>query len=454
MAETTRSSGPESFRVDSRAVFAIAVPMTLAFITTPLIGSVDTAVVGQFGDAALIGGIAVGGLIFDVLFSTCNFLRSGTTGITAQGLGAGDRRLVAVTFLRALTLALAIGLVIVLLRAPLRDLGLMAVAPSRAVAAATARYFDIRVLAAPLTLTNYVILGWMLGLGRAGAGLFLQSLLNGVNVALSVILGLGLGWGLEGAAWGTVIAETVAAMAGGLLVWRVGRGGFRPALAHVFERAGFGRMLAVNRDIMIRSFALLASFTIFTRMGAGFGDVTLAANAVLLTFFMVGSYFLDGLATAAEQLSGRAIGAGRRDAFDGTVRLAVAWGLALSAVASLIVWLAGPALIALMAADGEVRATAGLYLPWAALTPLVGTLAFQMDGVFIGATWSREMRNMMLASLAGYVALLATLGPHLGNHGLWISFLAFLGLRGLTLLLRLGKLTDAAFGDDGGVRAA
>lgn len=437
---------PSAMRVDSRTVFAIALPMTLAFISTPLVGLVDTAVVGQFGDAALIGGIAVAALIFDVLFATCNFLRSGTTGITAQAFGAGDRPLVAVTFLRAMTLALGIGLAMVALMAPLREAGLAVVAPSPAVAAATRRYFDIRILAAPLALANYAVLGWVLGLGRAGVGLLLQTLLNGVNIALSVGLGLGLGWGLEGAAWGTVAAEALAALAGLAIALRIGRGTFRPALARVFERAGLMRMIGVNRDIMIRSFALIAAFALFTRLGARFGDVTLAANAVLMTFFMIGGYFLDGLATAAEQLTGRALGAGLRAAFGNAVRLTVIWGVIFSVVAALVFWFAGPAIIALMASDPAVRTAAGTYLPWAALTPLFGVLAFQMDGVFIGATWSREMRNMMLVSLLGYVALIALLVPLLGNHGLWLAFAAFLGLRGVTLCWRLGRLSEAAFG--------
>ena len=431
--------------VTSRAVFSIALPMTLAFLTTPLIGTVDTAVIGQYGEASLIGGLAVAALIFDVLFSTFNFLRTGTTGLTAQALGAGRRQDMAVTLLRALLLAAASGLLILALMAPIRDAALAFLDPGPAVAAAAVRYYDIRVLAAPLTLANYALLGWVLGLGRSGVGLALQTLLNGVNIALSLILGLELGYGVEGIAWAAVIAEATAVIAGLLVALRLGRGTFRAVLPQVMDAKAFGRMIGVNRDIMIRSFALLIAFAVFTRMGARFGDTVLAANAILMNFFMIGGYFLDGLAAAAEQLAGRAIGARQRDAFFSAVRLTVIWGFAFAGVASAILWFFGDGLVALMTTAVDVRAVAATFLPWAALTPLAGVLAFQMDGVYIGATWSRDMRNMMLLSLVAFLALVFALVPVLGNHGLWLALLLFLGARGATLSWRLPRLAVTAF---------
>lgn len=433
------------FSVDSRAVFRIALPMTLAFLSTPLVGAVDTAVVGQFGDPALLGGIAVGALVFDVLFSTMNFLRSGTTGLTAQAVGAGDEPRQVATLLQALGLATAIGLAFILLQGPLLAAGLMLIDPSEAVATATAGYFAIRILSAPFALANYAILGWVLGQGRASTGLALQILLNGTNIGLSILLGLGAGWGVAGVAWGTVIGEVLACIVG-LAVCRHHAGaGLAAALPIARERAGFLRMVSLNGDIMIRSFALLLAFAVFTRAGAAFGDVTLAANAVLMNFFLIGGYFLDGLATAAEQLVGRAVGARRREPFFHAVRLTVIWGFVFAGAVSAALALGGEAIVALMTTSTEVRAEASTYLLWAALTPLAGVLAFQMDGVFIGATWSREMRNMMLASLAVYLAVLWTAGPALGNHGLWLAILVFLGARGLTLSMRLRPLSDRTF---------
>jgi putative MATE family efflux protein len=433
------------FTVDSRTVFRIAVPMTLAFLSTPLIGAVDTAVVGQLGDAALLGGIAVGALIFDILFATMNFLRSGTTGLTAQAFGAGDRTRQTATLVQALAIAGAVGLAMIVFAGPLLAAGLLLVEPSPAVAAATATYFHVRIVSAPIALANYAVLGWVLGQGRAGTGLALQLALNGTNIALSILLGLTFGWGIAGVAWGTVIGEMVALAAGLVVVARTRGVDVRAAAPLVFEPAGFRRMLSVNRDIMIRSFALLIGFSLFTRVGAGFGDVTLAANAVLMHFFLIGGYFLDGLATAAEQLVGRAVGARRLRPFEAAVRLTVVWGFVFAGAASAVLAVAGDPIVALMTTNAEVRAEASVYLLWAALTPVAGVLAFQMDGVFIGATWSREMRNMMLASLAIYVALVAVLVPALGNHGLWLALNVFLGARGLTLAARLRPLAARTF---------
>lgn len=448
-ARYTRPMSPPApgapFTVDSRVVFRIAVPMTLAFMTTPLLGAVDTAVVGQLGDPALLGGIAVGALIFDVLFSTFNFLRSGTTGLTAQALGAGDRHAMSVTLLRALLLAVGLGLSMVLLQGPVLAASIAFVDPSGAVAEATAMYFAIRILSAPFALANYAFLGWLLGLGRSGLGLALQIFLNGVNIALSITLGLWAGWGIAGVAWGTVIGEVAAALVGGAVCFALGREGFANVMGDLFDRDGFRRMIAVNRDIMIRSFALLFAFSLFTRTGARFGDVTLAANAILMNLFLIGGYFLDGLATAAEQLAGRAVGAGRRREFVDAVRLTVIWGFVFAGVASAVFLLLGEPIVNLMSTSPEVRADAIAYLPWAAMTPLAGVLAFQMDGVYIGATWSREMRNMMLASLVAFVVVLAAAVPLIGNHGLWLALTVFLGARGLTLAGRLPPLAARTF---------
>jgi MATE family multidrug resistance protein len=402
-------------------------------------------VVGQFGDAALLGGIAVGALIFDVLFSTLNFLRTGTTGLTAQAVGAGDERRQGATLWQALLIAVALGLAMILLQVPLLAAGLLLVDPSAAVAEATTAYFAIRILSAPFALANYAFLGWVLGHGRAGLGLALQVLLNGINVILSIALGLGLGWGIAGVAWGTVVGEVVAAVAGAAVAARLGGPTLRSALPLMLERTGFRRMIAVNRDIMVRSFALLIAFAIFTRLGARFGDVTLAANAVLMNFFLIGGYFLDGFATAAEQLVGKAVGAGRRRPFTDAIRLTLIWGFVFAGIASLALLVFGDAIIAVMTTSPEVREEAAAYLVWAAATPLAGVLAFQMDGVFIGATWSREMRNMMLASLAVYFVALVAAVPVLGNHGLWLALIVFLGIRGLTLAARIRPLSARTF---------
>ena len=443
------SVNPRGFAVTHGVVLRLAVPMTAAYLSVPLIGLVDTAVIGRIGVAALIGGVTVGAVILDILFTTCNFLRSGTTGLTAQAFGARDKKEQQAVLGRALLIALVIGLAIVVAQTPLIAAGLWLMHVGPEVEGAAGDYLAVRIWAAPFALVNFVLVGWLLGLARAGTVLFLQTVFAALNIALSLLFVLHFGWGVAGVAWASVLAEAATvALTLPFVAPRLPAGG-RPSRRRIFDRQGFLRIIAVNRDIMIRSFSLLLAFAVFTRQGAQFGDVILAANAILMHFFLIGGYFLDGLATAAEQLAGRAVGARYRAAFRSSVRLTLIWGFALSLALTAIYLLFGRQFIALMTTAPEVRAMAQTFLIWAALTPLVGVLAFQMDGVFIGATWSRDMRNMMLVSLAAYLAALAVLTPAFGNHGLWAALLVFLGVRGFSLFLRLRVREPETFGEAG-----
>lgn len=441
----------EPFTVTNRMVFAIAVPMTLAYLTTPLLGIVDTAVVGQFGDAALIGGLAIGAIIFDIVFVAFNFLRMGTTGLVAQAVGRGDESEQQAVFWRAIVIALAGGVLLLPLSPLIRDVGLWLIVTDPEVAAAAATYVTIRFLAAPFTLLNYAILGLLLGQARAVAGLVLQTLINGINIALSIFLGLHLGWNVAGVAWATVVGEGVVAIGALIWLWRSFDKRQAPSWVTVFDRARFFRLIALNRDIMIRSFALLAAFAMFTRFGGQFGAVTLAANAILMNFFMIAGYYLDGFAVAAEQLVGRAIGARQRDPFWKAIRLTALWGFVLAGFTTLIVLFLGGTFIDLMTTATDVRVEAKSYLVWAAITALAGVLAFQMDGVYIGATWSVDMRNMMLLSLAVFLACAYVLIPIYGNHGLWFALNLFLGLRGLSLVALLPSRARGPNGFDASV---
>jgi len=426
-------------------VLAIAVPMTLAYLTTPLLGLVDTAVVGQFGDAALIGGLAAGALVFDVVFTTFNFVRSGTTGLVAQAFGRGDEAEEQAVFWRALAIAVTAGVVLAALAPVFVLIGQWFINAESGVDEALATYVGIRLLAAPFTLANYALLGYLLGRGEGALALLLQLVLNGINIVLSVYLGLNLGWGVAGVAWGTFGGELTAMLLGLTIVLRRFAKAPRLRRDHLFDGKAFARMISLNRDIMIRSFTLLAAFALFTRQGAQFGTVTLAANAVLMNFFMVAGFFLDGFATAAEQLAGRAVGARYVEAFRRAVRLTLVWGFALAALVSLVTLVFGTELIAIITTAEDVRAAAATYLPWAALTALSGVLAFQMDGVFIGATWSRDMRNMMLASFLVFAAALYLLAPVFGNDGLWAALHIFLLCRGVSLFATLRLRVRTAF---------
>ena len=280
-----------------------------------MLGLVDTAVVGQFGDAALLGGLAAGALIFDVVFTSFNFLRSGTTGLVAQAFGRGDALEEQAVFWRAVLIAIVAGIVLAALSPLVAKGGQWFMDAGPRVSEAMGVYIRIRLLAAPFSLINYAILGYVLGRGEGGLGLMLQLVLNSINIALCFLLGLKLGWGVAGVAWATVTGEFLAMLLGLAIVVRRFRAAPRLPRHRLLDMSAFLRMLSLNRDIMIRSFSLLAAFALFTRQGAQFGTVTLAANAVLMNFFLVAGYFLDGFATAAEQLAGRAVGARAERAF-------------------------------------------------------------------------------------------------------------------------------------------
>jgi putative MATE family efflux protein len=443
MQHTARIARP--FEVTHREIWRIALPMTLAFLTTPLIGITDTAVVGRMGDPAALGGLVVGAIVFDVAFASFNFLRAGTTGLTAQALGEADEREIVAVFWRALILAGLIGLALVAAAPAVLALGLLAIAPEPPVAVAMRAYVEIRLLAAPFALLNYVMLGHLLGLGRSGRGLGLQIVINLGNIGFAILFGLVLYGGVRGVAFGAVAGEAIGAAIGLLLIAadfrrrpRVGRG-------DILRRAGFVRMLALNGDIMIRSFCLVGTYALFTRFGAGLGSVTLAVNGILLNLLMAGSYFLDGLATASEQLVGRAVGAFWRPAFDRALKLSIGWGVAFAGAICLLLFTGGPGFVALLTTDETLRSAAAPFVVWTAVATLAGALAFVMDGVYIGATWSRTMRNMMLASVAVFVVAAYLLVPVLGNHGLWTALTLFLGTRGLFLLAITPARRDREF---------
>ena len=435
----------KAFEVTHKSVFAIMLPVTLASMTTPLIGLTDMAVIGRLGDAALLGGLAIAAILFDLIFTSLNFLRSGTTGLTAQALGAQDSIEQHAVLHRALLLSLVIGIMLVLLGAPLLKLGLFFMQPSDAVADAVKIYFLIRILAAPLTLINYSILGWLLGLGLARQGLLLQLIANGTNIILSIYLGLVKGFGVQGVAWATVISELIA-VALGLVLVRARQGYFSwTSWPRLLDKESLNHTLTLNRDIMIRSFILLFATAFFTAQSSQMGDIVLAANAVLFNFFLLSAYILDGFATASEQLVGKAVGARHVQAFDKAVRISLIWSCALALLLFVVLMVFGHTFIDFLSIHVEVRATAKEYLIWTALTGVFGVVAFQMDGVYIGATWSQEMRNMMVLSLLAFFITWWIFTPLWGNHGLWLAFEVFLGIRGITLLSRLKANRDKEF---------
>jgi multidrug resistance protein, MATE family len=428
-------------------IMAITVPMAFASLSTPLLGIVDIAVVGQFGDAALIGGLAIGTTVFGFVFASFNFVRTGTSGLVAQAFGQDDIGEQQAVFWRAVVIALALGTLLITASSLIEQAGLLFMQPSLDVAEAMSTYLSIRLLSSPMALVNFAVLGALLGQGRALLGLSLQLLLNGLNMAMSIWLGLALDWGIVGVAWATVIAESIAAAAGMIVVTASFRRTPLPTIRSILDRAALGRLFSINRDIMIRSFLLLTAFAFFTRTGAQLGPIALAANAILFKFFLVASYFSDGFTTAAEHICGRAIGAKHPPAFHRGVRLTLVWSMVLAVAMALVFFFIGAHLIAIMTNAPDVRAEASAYLPWAALTAVSGFLAFQLDGVYIGATWSRDMRNTMALALISYLVILFAVLPALGNHGLWLAFNSFLLTRGLIMLAVLPHRARKTFAE-------
>jgi len=426
--------------------------MILSNATVPLVGMADTAVMGQLNDPALIGGVALGSTIFAMLFWAFGFLRMGTTGLTAQAVGAGDDAEVAANLYRALFIAVAAGMLLFTLHTPAILFILKLTGGSTEVQTATADYFGVRILSAPATLANYALVGWLIGLARANLALVLQLFLNVINIALAILLVLVVGKGVKGAAMAAVFAEYAAVLAG-LLIARHILGRRQGKRAVLFEARAFRRLIAVNGDIMIRTICLMFAFTFFAAQGARLGDVALAANSVLRSLSDLSAYVLDGFAFAAEVLVGQAVGAGSSGRFRQAVYLSSIWAAALALAVSLAFWVAGLFLIELMTTTPSVRQAAHEFLPWAAMTPIFGVACFQLDGIFIGATRTADMRNMMIVSLAVFLAAWVLLTPALGNHGLWASLMIFYIARAATLGLRYPALERHIVDSDVGAAA-
>ena len=437
-------SPPPQSKVTTAQVFAIAGPAMVANLTTPLIGIVSTTAIGRLGDATLLGGVAMASVLFDCLFWLFAFLRMSTVAFTAQSIGAGETRELRAILVRGFIVAAVIGTALIALQIPLAAVLLGAMGGSEGVTRAAKTYFTIRIWSAPLALANYVVLGWLIGQARAKLALTTQIAINVINMAATVLLVLVLDAGIAGAAIAAVIAEAAGVLLGILIAYRLTGGKIDIDRATLFDREKLKHMLAVNRDIMIRTASLIAAFLFFTAQGARAGDVTLAANAVLNNFLLISAFFLDGLANAAEQLCGRAYGARDRTGFAGAVRLVIVWGFAFSLAVTAVFALFGPSLIDMMTASAEVRHAARNFLLYVILAPLLGVFAFAYDGIYIGATWARDMRNLMVLSLGIFLAAWLALRSY-GNAGLWGALLFHYAARGGLQALRYPALFKASF---------
>ncbi|KPP92540.1 MAG: multidrug resistance protein, MATE family [Rhodobacteraceae bacterium HLUCCA08] len=434
-----------------RRVLTVAVPIVLSNATVPILGLVDTGVVGQLGEAAPIGAVGIGAAILTSFYWVFSFLRMGTTGFVAQALGAGDRDESAAILTRALLIAAAAGATIIALQGVLFALAFRLSPASAEVEALARDYLAIRVWSAPALISVYVTTGWLIAAQRTRAVLVIQLAMNGLNIGLDLWFVLGLGWGVQGVAIATLIAEWSGAV---LALWLCRDAFASPAWrdrARVLDPVRLAHFARVNRDILLRSLMLLTITVSFLFFSAGFGDVQLAANQILLQFLMITAYALDGFAFAAEALVGGAVGARARGALRRAALLSAIWGLGSGVVLALVFALFGGPIIEIMTTAPEVRTAARAFLVFMVLAPVLGAGAWILDGIFIGATRTADMRNMMAVSAMIYFAAALPLMAAFGNHGLWAALLIAFVARGVTLALRypaLERQAEVATGTD------
>lgn len=414
-------------------VLRIAGPIVMSNATVPLLGAVDTAVIGQLGDAASLGAVGIGAVILATLYWAFGFLRMSTSGLAAQAQGAGDMGERSAVLVRALIVGAGAGLALVLAQVALFA-GAFWLAPASAAVEGLAReYLAVRIWGAPATIALYALTGWLVGLERTRAVLALQLWQNGLNIVLDLWFVLGLCWGVPGVALATLFAEWTGLA---LALW-LARDAFGPALraalARLGDRVAIRRMFSASRDIMGRTILLQLAFTTFVFLGARFGDVTLAANQVLMQFLEITAFALDGFAFAAEALVGQAVGARSVADTRAAGRITMQWGFGGAVALAVVFALAGPVIIDLMTTSPEVRAAARSYLPWLVVAPLIGVAAWIYDGIFIGALMTGDMLRAMLVSVAVYAVALAVLVPLAGNHGLWAALMVMNGARTLAM---------------------
>ncbi|MGE7992623.1 MATE family efflux transporter [Pseudomonas sp. NPDC089554] len=414
-------------------VWALAAPMILSNISVPLVALVDSTVIGHLPHAHQLGAVAVGATLFTFMVGLMGFLRMGSTGFASQAAGREDGAALRQVLVQGLLLAVAFSLLIALLALPFSQLALQAMQPSEALRQGTEAFFHTRLLGLPAALASYALVGWFLGTQNARAPLAILLVTNLLNIALNLWFVLGLDWGVLGSARASVLAEWSGALLGLALT--------RPALraypGHIAWAAlkhwqAWRPLLAVNRDIFLRSLALQLVFLLLTMQGARLGEATVAANALLLNGLLLTAYALDGLAHAVEALCGHAIGARDRQTLRRSLVVAGGWSLLVSLVFAGAFLLGGHLFIELQTDIDSVRAAAYPFLPYLAVLPLVTVWSYLLDGLFIGATRAREMRNAMLLSVL-LAAPLALGLSGFGNHGLWLAFLGFMALRALTL---------------------
>ena len=426
-----------------RTIIAIAFPAILANSSAPLVGLVDTWAIGHLPDPAYLAAIGLGSVIFNFILWAFGFLRMGTTGIIAQAKGRDDQQLLVSGIWRSIALALALGIVLLVLQDLILIAALKALAPPGSVTGLTAEYFHIRIWATPAALLIYAISGVLFGLAKTRAVLVQQLVLNITNAVLNVLFVVGLGMGVAGVALGTLIAQWLAAAIGVWILVRII--GLQPLLdglrnSQTWLRSGFKKLIAINGFIFIRTILLMIALSLIMRVAGGMGEVEMAASHVVMQYLLLISLGLDGFAHATEALAGAAWGNGKATEFRRWVKLTGLWAFAASLVYSLGFWLGGNAITALLTDIAGVRLTVATLMPLVIALPIVSVACYQFDGVYIAATAGGAMMLTMAVAFAIYLLLLNPMTTHWGLPGLWAAVLVFMAMRGIAQAIWYPKL--------------
>lgn len=415
-----------------KAVWRIALPMIVSSITAPLLGMVDTAVMGHLDDAVYLAAVAAGATIFSVLFMGLNFLRMGTTGITAQAFGAGDNESIRTALGQPVLTALVLAAGIVALQRPLLDAALWILSPGTDVSRLTQTYFELRVWSAPASLVNYALIGWLIGMQNARGPLAIMLVINLTNVVLDLVFVLLFGMTVDGVALATLIAELCGIAIAVMFVRHelASRPG-QWTRSEFMDLVNYRRLFDVNASLFLRTMALMFVFAFITARGARMGDIILATNALLMNFQLFQSHALDGIAYAAEALVGKAVGGRDRAGVRRAVRRTLQWSLIFAVLFCIAYAVAGQLIIALLTSIDNLRISAREFLPWLIISPLISVWSFLYDGVYVGATRTREMMVIMVGSTVLVFLPIWFATSSLGNHGLWLAFTAFMLARGI-----------------------
>ncbi|MCI4670840.1 MAG: MATE family efflux transporter [Bacteroidia bacterium] len=425
----------------NRRILYLAIPNILSNLSIPLLGMVDTALMGHLDSPVYLGAVGIGGTIFSFLYWSMGFLRMGTTGLAAQAYGQKDQQQLARILIHAAFVALASSLLFILFQIPINNFALGFFPAEQELLEKTSTYFYVRIWAAPATIGLYALNGWFLGMQNARIPLIITLIANLGNIILSYLFVRIYGWGIAGVASATAIAQYLGLGTALVLMYiHYKKDWVMPSRAYLTDLGALKKFLFVNGDIFIRTVCLIFVFAFFTVKSTTFGTAVLAANQVLRQFLDMMAYGVDGFAFAAESLVGRYFGEKKQEKLNQALRLLFIWGVGLGALFSMLFWILGNNFLSFFTNQEEVIEIAKVYLPWQYLLPLVASIAFMLDGAYLGATASRPMRNMMLLSTFGVFLPAWYLGEEtLGNHALWLAIFLFMLVRAISLGVVTGK---------------